>query len=360
MIKLLMANLKMMVRGRQALFWSLFFPLMFTIIFGFFFGSENTNIGTVVLINNSNSQLASKIEETMTESDLFKIQKEEDIEAAKDLLKKNKVTALVIIPRDFGNPKPEAPSQIVFISDPSSAQANLAVSGFLDKFLSNVNFQMQNARPIYSVKTETITDSALTYFDFVLIGMIGLALMNSSIQGIAINMARYRQEKILKRITTTPLKSWKFVLAEVISRLFLNAFQVCLILVVGIYGFGAHVPGSIFLVTLLALVGGVLFQSIGFAVSSIAKTIDAAQGMSVAISIPMMFLAGVFFPIDQLPKWLFSIVQYLPLAPLLRMIRQVGLENISPWTNPINIIIVIAWIVVTLFISVARFRLADE
>jgi len=360
MIKLLLANLKMMIRGRQALFWSLFFPLMFTIIFGFFFGGSNTNIGTVALINNSNSQLASKIEETMADSDLFKIQKEQDIEAAKDLLKKNKITALVIIPRDFGNPKPEAPSQIVFISDPSNTQANLAVSGFLDKFLSNVNFQIQNARPIYSVKTETITDSALTYFDFVLIGMIGLALMNSSIQGIAINMARYRQEKILKRITTTPLKSWKFVMAEVISRLVLNAFQVCLILVVGIYGFGAHVPGSIILVGLLALVGGVLFQAIGFAVSSVAKTVDAAQGMSVAISIPMMFLAGVFFPIDQLPKWLFSIVQYLPLAPLLRMIRQVGLENISPWTNPINIIIVIAWIVVTLFISVARFRLTDE
>jgi ABC-2 type transport system permease protein len=205
-----------------------------------------------------------------------------------------------------------------------------------------------------------MTDKNLTYFDFVLIGIIGLALMNGSIQGIAITMARYRQDKILKRITTTPLKPWKFVFAEVMSRLVVNIVQISLILAVGIWGFNAHIAGNLWLIVLISLLGGLLFQSIGFAVASASKTVDAAQGMSVTISIPMMFLAGVFFPIDQLPKWLFSIVQYLPLAPLLRMIREVGLENVSPLTNPLNMIIVVAWIMVMLIISVMRFRLTDE
>jgi len=360
MFKLFIANLKMLIRGRQALFWSLFFPLMFTIIFGLFFGGNNTNVGTVALINNSNSELGKTIEKTMTDSGIFKIQKEQNVNAGKDLLKKNKVTAVVEIPRDFGNSKPGAPTQMIFINDPSNAQANLAVAGFLDKFLNNVNFQIQNARPIYSVKSETMTDKNLTYFDFVLIGIIGLALMNGSIQGIAITMARYRQDKILKRITTTPLKPWKFVFAEVMSRLVVNIVQISLILAVGIWGFNAHIAGNLWLIVLISLLGGLLFQSIGFAVASASKTVDAAQGMSVTISIPMMFLAGVFFPIDQLPKWLFSIVQYLPLAPLLRMIREVGLENVSPLTNPLNMIIVVAWIMVMLIISVMRFRLTDE
>lgn len=360
MFKLFIANLKMMVRGKQALFWSLFFPLMFTIIFGFFFGGTNINVGTVGLINQSDSQLAQNLEKAMTDSGVFKIQKENYLNTAKDLLKKNKITAIVEITKDFGKLQPGTPTEIILIEDPANTQANLAVSGFLDKFLTGVNFQIQNAKPIYSVKIETTTDKSLTYFDFVLMGMIGLALMNSSIQGIAINMARYREEKILKRITTTPLKSWKFVFAEVLSRLVLNALQISLVLIIGIYGFNAQIPGSIGLVAVLSLLGGVLFQSIGFAVSSIAKTVDAAQGMSVAISIPMMFLAGVFFPIDQLPKWLFSIVQYLPLAPLLKMIRQVGLENTSPLINPFNIELVLGWIVVMLFVSIMRFRLADE
>jgi len=42
------------------------------------------------------------------------------------------------------------------------------------------------------------------------------------------------------------------------------------------------------------------------------------------------------------------------------MIRQIGIENISPFINPVNIIIVVVWIIITLFVSVMRFRLSDE
>ena len=360
MWKLFISNLKIMVRGRQALFWSLAFPLMFTVIFGFFFGGTKTSVGTVAWINNSQSQLSSALEKAATDSKLFKIQKETDLATAKDLLKKSKITAIIDIPAGFGDLNPDSPKTIDFINDPANAQANITILGFLNQFLTATNFQLQGAKPIYSVNTLTTTDKSLNYFDFVLMGLIGLALMNSSVQGIAIVMAKYRQDKILKRITTTPLASWRFVSAEVLSRLVLNVFQIAAILLVGYYGFHAHIIGNLFLLLLFSLLGGLLFQTIGFAVASASKTEDAAQGMSVAITIPMMFLAGVFFPIDQLPNWLLKIVQFLPLAPLLRMIRQIGIENISPFTNPTNIAIVAGWIVVMLAISIWRFRLADE
>src|SRR3990167_5183667 len=131
MIKMFLANLKMMVRGRQALFWSLFFPLMFTIIFGFFFGGTTSSVGTVALINNSNSELATNLEKVMTDSGVFKIQKETDLNTSKDLLKKSKVTLVVLVPQDFGKAVPNAPTTIEVIEDPANTQANLAASGFL-------------------------------------------------------------------------------------------------------------------------------------------------------------------------------------------------------------------------------------
>jgi len=98
----------------------------------------------------------------------------------------------------------------------------------------------------------------------------------------------------------------------------------------------------------------------GFVVASFSKTTDTAQGMATAITIPMMFLAGVFFPIDSLPKWLYYIVQYLPLAPILRILRSVALEGASPFFEPRNAIIIVAWLIITLTISSWKFRLADE
>ena len=360
MFKLFIANLKMMVRGKQALFWSLVFPLMFTAIFGFFFGSGTTNVGTIAFINNSNTELAQKFQASAQDSKLFKIKTDVSETQAKDLLKKNQVGAIIVVPKDFGSLLPNAPRQIKIINDPANSQVNGVVIGYVNQFLTAVDFQILNAKPTFSVLEEKTNGRELTYFDFVLIGIIGLALMNGSVQGIAITMANYREDKILKRITTTPLKTWKFVLAEVFSHLVVNVVQISLILTVGVFFFHAHIYGNIALLFLFALLGGLLFQSIGFMVSSVAKSTDAAQGMSVAITIPMMFLAGVFFPIDQLPKWLYSIVQYLPLAPLLRMIRQIGLETISPFTNPLNIVIVLAWIIVMLTISILKFRLTDE
>lgn len=359
LVKMFLANLKMIVRNRQALFWSFMFPLMFTFIFGFFFG-KNSSAGTVALINQADTPLAKTIENGLNNSSLFKIKKENNLDDAKDKIKKNKLVAAILIPENFGELNPETSKSITILYDPGNSQANATIIGFLNQFLTATNFQIQNARPIFSINEQKITDKNLTYFDFVIVGILGLALMNSSIIGVGVGITQYRQDKILKRIITTPLPSWIFIIAEVLSRLVINFFQISLILIIGTYIFDAHIYGSLWVIFGLALLGAILFQLLGFIIASISKTTDAAQGMATAITIPMMFLAGVFFPIDSLPKWLYAIVQYLPLAPLLKMLRTVALENGSVLTNPINIIIVAIWIVAALTFAIFKFRLSEE
>lgn len=351
----------MLFRNKQALFWSIMFPLMFTIIFGFFFSGQSNSSGTVALINNSKTKLAAKLEKSIKEKDFYKIEEKYTLKESKDLISKGKLSAAIVIPENFGNFKDKkSPTQIEFIDDPANIQINAGIMQYLSQFLTGVNFQIQNAKPIFSVKEVKTASKDLNYFDFVLVGLIGMALMNSSIQGLGVNMAKYRESKILKRLTTTPLKSWKFIIAEVLSRLVINLIQITLILLVGIYGFHAHINGSIILIYIFGLIGAILFQSIGFVVASVSKTVSAAEGMAVAITIPMMFLTGVFFPIDTLPTWLYNIVRFLPLAPLLRITRNIGLENTSPFVDPVNIIVVLSWIIICLLISIYKFRLVEE
>ena len=358
MLKLFTADLKMLARNRQSLFWVLFFPLMFTFIFGLFFG-KNTSIGTIGLINKSDSEVAKGIGTTLEKSEVFKIENEDNLDVAKNDIKHNKISAVVYIPENFGSPAPTSPKEVEIIYDPGS-QVYSSLSGVVGQYLTGVNFKIQNSKPLFSSTLEPISDRKLTYFDFVLAGVLGLALMNSSVIGLGVSMAKYREDKILKRITTTPVKSWKFVLAEVLSRLVINFIQIVIILSVGKFLFDAHIYGSLFVIVPVALVGAFLFQLLGFVVASFSRTADAAQGMATAITIPMMFLAGVFFPIDSLPKWLYMFVQYLPLAPLLRIIRGVMLEGTSPFFDPKNAIILVSWILVALLVSIYKFKLSDE
>jgi len=326
-----------------------------------FFGGGNKSVGTVTLVNNSKTELAKNIEKSLTDSPLFKIQEQDNTKNIESDIRKNKIFAGIVIPKDFGNFRnPSAPKEITVIYDKGNSQSNGVLFNFLNQFLTQLNFKVQNALSIFKIKEETISKNDLTYFDFVMAGLLGLALMNSSIIGIAISITKYREDKILKRITTTPLQTWKFLVAEVCSRLIVNFIQVSLILLIAVYAFKAHIYGNLVIIYALAILGAVLFQLIGFVIASIAKTTDAAQGMATAITIPMMFLAGVFFPIDSLPKWLFSIVQFLPLAPLLRMVRATILEGLSPLGNPMNFYIVLAWIIIALALSIYKFRLTEE
>jgi len=358
MLKLFVSNLKMLVRNKQALFWSMMFPIMFTVIFGFFFSGESSGSGTVVLKNYSQTEVSKLFQKSLNESKVFKIDEKTSALEARDLLKKGKISGIVEIPQKFGDLAPGSPKKIKVILDPANLQSNAMLLGFLNQFITSLNFKVNNIQPVFGVQQEKTNSSDLNYFDFVLVGLIGMALMNSSIQGVSIAMSRYRENKILKRITTTPLKPATFIIAEVLSRLLINIVQISIILLIGVYGFHAHIYGNVFLIYVFGILGAI--QSIGFTIAAVSKTTSAAEGMATAVAIPMMFLAGVFFPIDQLPSWLESIVKFLPLAPLLRMIRGIALESASPFLDPINIVIVLAWIVVMLVISSYKFRLSDE
>lgn len=361
MLKLFFVDLKMLLRNRQALFWVLMFPLMFTFIFGFFFG-KNSTTGSIILINRSDTVIAKSLETAISDANLFKIDKSyTDTDQARTQVEKGKVAAVLVMPENFGAMTADAPKTVSVIDDPANATTNTVLLGFLDKFNTNLTFQLNHiTAPAFSIDEQKINTKTLGYFDFVLAGILGLALMNSSIIGVAVGMSKYREDKILKRLTTTPMKSWWFIADEVLSRLVVNVFQISIILLIGKYFFDAHIYGNIFVIFALALLGAILFQLLGFVIASFVKTTDAAQGAATAITIPMMFLGGVFFPTDSLPHWLFSIVQYLPIAPLLRIMRAVVLEGASPFQNPINLVIVFAWIAVCLAIATWKFRLSDE
>ncbi len=361
MIKLIVANLKMMVRNKQSLFWSLVFPLIFTVIFGLFFGSGTMNTGTVELVSNSDSKLSASLVDLLKSQDkIFKIDQQSNLDDAKALMKKGKAGAIVYIPAGFGDAGQSATTKLTVITDPGAAQTSVAVESVLGGFLTQANYQAFNIKPIFSFDEQKLdASSSFGYFDFVLIGIIGMAMMNSAVQGLAISMSRYKDGKILKRITTTPLPSWKFVVAQVISQLLENAVQVGIIVFVGVKFFHAHV-GNLPALLFLSLVAALLFQLLGFFIAAMSKNSNAAEGMATAITTPMMFLSGVFFPIDSLPKWFYGVVQYLPLSPLLRLMRLVSLESAKIWDNPRETWIILIWIVALLVLTIKKFKLNEE
>lgn len=365
MLRLLIANLKMLSRNKMAMFWSFMTPIMFVTLFGLFFGKKAT-MGSIAIINNAQDTtpyaLSNELVKQLESAHIFKIQQMKGtIDDAKNQIKRGDIAAALIIPENFDENDKQEAKQLVVVEDPGNAQVNSVLVSFANTFANRATLQMNGiTEPVFDVVEEKTNNRDLSYFDFVLAGIIGLSLMNFSMNSIAMAMARYREDQILKRIVVTPIKKWHFIASEVLARLMVNVVQVSLALGIGVYLFNAHIYGNIFTLYAIALLGGILFQLFGFVIFSITKTLDTAQGILMALSMPMMFLGGIFFPIDTLPKWLYSVVQFLPITPLLRIIRGVMLDGVSPFFNPMNISLIFVWIAICLGISIWRFRFCEE
>lgn len=362
MLKLFIASLKILVRNRPFLFWSFMFPLLFTLMFGSFFGSGGggMSMGTIGLVNQSATPVALGLQGALSGIHGMHVEHVSSLAKAQKKLKQGDITAIVSIPRGFGSGMPGSPTKVGVIADPGSPQTGGVIASIVERCVTGLDYVVRGAKPVYSVERSNASRRGLNYFDFILIGLIAMALMNSSVQGVAVVMSRYREDKILKRITTTPLPQWRFIAANVLSRLVINAIQIGFILVIGIRVFHASVYGSIPLLFAFSMLGAILFQLVGFSIASMSKTTQAAEGMSTTFTVPMMLLSGVFMPIESLPVWMGRVIHYLPMAPLLGIMRGIALQSKSPLADPKNLIILVCWVVGLFAFTCWEFRLADE
>jgi ABC-2 type transport system permease protein len=212
--------------------------------------------------------------------------------------------------------------------------------------------------PPLSVEARGVTARSVEYYDFLLPGLVAMGVMNFSITGMAVAVARYREQRILKRILATPLRPFKFLAAQVLARLVLALVQAALIVAVGVFLFGARIYGNVAWIFLLATVANLIFLNIGFAVAGRSPNPDSAQGIASAVAIPMMFLSGVFFPTDTLPQVMQTVVRFLPLTPLIEALRKVSLEGLSIVDTGPQLLLLGVWGLVSFALAAVNFRFA--
>ncbi|MBI4312585.1 MAG: ABC transporter permease [Chloroflexi bacterium] len=355
---LTLANLKMILRNRQALFWALLFPLIFVTIFGLFRLDEPPTID-LLIVDHAEDEMSKALVTNLAKLERFKVDEREDEAKARRDLAGGQASYLLIIPKDLAS---EAmgrvggePVGIELLYDKSNPTASIIV-GTIQRFVEEANRQITKSPLLLTVKPEAIQAKNLTYFDFLLPGFVGMGVMTYSIIGLSSAMALYREQKILKRMLATPLKVRTFFASQIIAFLVLSLIQAVIIMAAGILVFNGHVYGNFLYLLMLVIIANVVFLNIGFIVGAVAKNVRAADGMANAISMPMMFFSGTFFPKESLPGFLAKVVEYLPLAPLLDAMRGVALEARPFWDYPGELAILGAWIVLSSVVATRVFR----
>jgi ABC-2 type transport system permease protein len=191
---------------------------------------------------------------------------------------------------------------------------------------------------------------------FMTLGMITYCLIAAAFEGPVPKLVRERQAGIFKRLGGTPLRAWNLLVAKMLSAALLIFLEVVLILAVGLASSDITVAGSWGLLALILLLGTFAVAPLGFVLSSVTRSADAAVMAVHAIYIPMLLLCGAFVPVEALPQALQVVARLFPLTYFVAPFRSVMIDGAGLGAIAVDLLILLAWAVAGWIVAVKTFR----
>ncbi|MBO9608010.1 MAG: ABC transporter permease [Paenibacillaceae bacterium] len=356
--QLTLAQLRLFGRNRQVMFWSLLFPIVFMIMLGTFFGKGGSGTVDVVVIDKDGTAASQSFVQALQQTKVAVVTLRSDESKSLDELRRGDREIVVIVPQGYEtavNAKSGEARIRLYYDDTDAVTAQLGQTA-VDLAADSVSKQLTGYKPIVTVQAEGVQSLHLKYMDFLVPGIVGMMIMSNNLNGVAAQIASWRERGILRRLQSTPLRSSTFIAAQITARLLLNASQAVIVLLVGSLGFGTNINGSWWLLLSFVIVGTLAFMAIGFIIASLARNPESAGPISGFISFPLMFLGGVFFPVKNLPDWLQALVKLIPITHLTTGLRQVMNVGAGVGTLWPELTILAGWTIVAFAVSAFTFR----
>ena len=372
MLALLRANLKIMLRDRQALFWALLFPLILVVVFGLF---EVNGAGSadLAIIDHANTEHSRQLRNELGEIDYLNITHYATQAEAQEDLEDGSLEYVLVIPTDIvrlsnlpasafdgevesNATQSEEPVSLALYYDVNNDLGNQLIIGVIRHFVDEANIRLVRSPKLLEVLPQGVESDRVEYFDVLLIGLLGMGMMTNSIIFIAVKISMYRNQGILKRMRATPLRVRNYFASEILAHLVLTLVQTAVVLGVGVFIFGAAIHGNVLWLFIIAAFANIIFLNIGFIISGWATSPRAASGMGNAVAIPMLFFSGTFFPISSLPSFLPDLMQVLPLTPVLEALRGVSIDGLELWQVWEELAMLAGWLVVSSVAAIKLFR----
>jgi ABC-2 type transport system permease protein len=347
--------LKIFVRDRQAMFFSLFFPLVFMIAFGFIGGQEPDPV-RLGIVNNASGPLADELIGILDAHPLFVVETGSEEQLRAELAEGDRKLVLVI-PPEFGNGN-GTPDLTVLVDAAEARQAAMIIP-MLEQELVAVERELRDIQPMFSLKVEDVQSRSRRYIDFLVPGLLGFSLLQLSIAGSGYNIVEFRRKGILKRLFVTPLRPRDFIAGLVMSRTLICLAQIGILLAIAVFYLDVPVSGDPASLLLAILFGTAVFLSLGFCVGSLAKSQPSVMAIGNLVVFPQIFFAGVFFPVSSMPELVQPLAAVLPLTFVVDALREIIVNGVPLTALARDVIGMAVWLVIGLFLAVRLFSWKD-
>jgi ABC-2 type transport system permease protein len=159
-------------------------------------------------------------------------------------------------------------------------------------------------------------------------GILGLLLMIINIVLMSMAIVKEKEVGTLEQIIVTPIKKYHFILGKSIPFILLSFIPLTIQLAVIHFWFGIEIKGNLLFIFIFSLLFIVSSVGLGLLVSTITKTQFQAMSISFfGIMLPMIYISGFAFPVENMPKIIQYFSELLPIKHFLILIRGTILQG---------------------------------
>jgi ABC-2 type transport system permease protein len=191
---------------------------------------------------------------------------------------------------------------------------------------------------------------------FLIPGMVATILQTQSIALTAAAVVREREMGTIEQLLVTPILPGELMLGKVAPNLVIAFVNMLTIIALGVFWFGVPFQGSFGLFCWLAFMYVFSGLGLGLLVSTISQNQKQAQQWSFLMMLLGLVLGGFIFPRYLMPPAIRIIGNLFPLTYFIPIARGIVTKGIGIEFLWEQVVALLAYIVVILFVAIRAFR----
>ncbi len=360
------------------LFAIILFPIIMILLFGYGMGGDLENLSIVVVAQDEGA-LTDATLDTIKSMDIYHVVDIiDDADKGRKMVDNGEIKAAIILPSNYDDTNSNQKAVTLYIdsSDQMATQSLVPTTQALFNEISakeaviagsSTKLNTQNATvnkdlssSINSVKSAIALQinriyGDIKYIDFLVPAVLAMTIMMSCMMGMGASISGERETGELARLFMTPTSVATVVGGKIIGKLSVELIRALILLFAAIILFGITVKGGIPQTFILLVVGALCFVGFGIMISATAKTQEDYAQMVMPFSMPMMFISGVFYPVETMP-WIFQKLAYIcPLTYLNDAMRAIMIQGRGLGDVWIDILVLLGFTLIFFIVGVVRF-----
>ena len=349
-------------RDRWTMIILLVLPILMILLFGFGITTEIKNARFAVY-DPSRDLATQKIIEKIQTSEYFSLEAFiTDPEQIETIFQKGEISlVLVFSERFYENMLHTGDAQLLLIADGTDPNTASTLISYVSRLIASYQQdQMSAAGPLpYQIQTEVklLYNPTLKGAYSTVPGVMGLILMLICAMMTSVSIAKEKELGTMEVILVSPMPPLMIILSKVIPYFTISIINYLTILVLGVFVLDVPVAGSLFLLTMLALLFIFVSLALGLLISSLVeKQIAALLGSVMGLMLPAVLLSGLMFPIENMPFILRAIAQVIPAKWFIMAAKDVMIKGLGISSILMELTILSIMAIVLITISLKKFK----